>query len=47
MGKTIKGKAKAKAKIAKAKQKVARKTKRGSFAAIVAAFALALEEPIW
>lgn len=42
MGKTIKGKDKAKAKVAKAKRKVARKTKRGSFAAIVAAFALAV-----
>ena len=42
MGKTIKGKAKAKAKVAKAKQKIERKAKRGSFAAIVAAFALAV-----
>ena len=42
MGKTIKGKDKAKAKVAKAKRKVARKTKRGSFAAIVAAVALAV-----
>ena len=40
MGKTVKGKDKAKAKIAKAKAKIARKTKRG-IAAIVAAFALA------
>ena len=42
MGKTIKGKDKANVKVAKAKRKVARKTKRGSFAAIVAAFALAV-----
>ncbi len=41
MGKTTKGKDKAKAKIAQAKRKVARKTKRGSFAAICATFALA------
>ena len=41
MGKTVKGKDKAKAKIAKAKAKIARKTKSG-MAAIVAAFALAL-----
>lgn len=41
MGKTTKGKEKAAAKIAKAKRKVARKTKRGSFAAVVAAFAFA------
>ena len=41
MGKTTKGKEKTAAKIAKAKRKVARKTKRGSFAAVVAAFAFA------
>lgn len=40
MGKTVKGKDKAKAKVAKAKAKIARKTKRG-VAAVVAAFALA------
>ena len=41
MGKTVKGKDKAKAKVAKAKAKIARKTKRGGVAAVVAAFALA------
>ena len=41
MGKTIKGKEKAKAKVAAAKRKIERKTKRGKVAAIVAAFALA------
>lgn len=41
MGKTIKGKEKAKAKVAAAKRKIERKTKRGKIAAIVAAFALA------
>lgn len=41
MGKTIKGKDKAKAKVAAAKRKIARKTKGGKVAAIVAAFALA------
>ena len=40
MGKTAKGKDMAKAKVAKAKAKIARKTKRG-LAAVVAAFALA------
>ena len=42
MGKTIKGKDKAKRKIAAAKRKLARKTKRGGVAAVVAAFALAI-----
>ena len=42
MGKTIKGKDKAARKIAAAKRKIARKTKRGAVAAVVAAFALAL-----
>lgn len=41
MGKTVKGKDKAKAKVAKAKAKIARKTKRGGVAAVVAAGALA------
>ena len=41
MGKTVKGKDKVKAKVAKAKAKIARKTKRGGVAAVVAAFALA------
>lgn len=41
MGKTVKGKDKAKAKVAKAKAKIARKTKRGGVAAVVAAFAIA------
>ena len=41
MGKTVKGKAKAEAKIAKAKRKIARKCK-GKCAAIVAAFGLAM-----
>lgn len=41
MGKTIKGKDKAKKKIAAAKLKIRRKTKGGKIAAIVAAFALA------
>jgi len=41
MGKTVKGKAKAEAKIAKAKRKIARKCK-GKCAALVAAFGLAM-----
>lgn len=41
MGKTVKGKAKAEAKIAKAKRKIARKC-RGKCAALVAAFGLAM-----
>lgn len=42
MGKTVKGKDKAKAKVAKAKAKIARKTKRGGVAAVVAALAAIL-----
>ena len=42
MGKTYKGKDKAKAKIAKADRKIARKCKGGKLAALLAAFALAL-----
>lgn len=42
MGKTIKGKGKAARKTAAAKRKIARKTKGGKIAAIVAAFALAM-----
>ena len=42
MGKTFKGKAKAEAKIAKAKRKIARKCKGGKLASLLAAFALAI-----
>ena len=41
MGKTAKGKEKAKRKVANAKRKIARKVKRGELAAVVAAFGLA------